>query len=250
MIEPPRPADRPVVVVPVYNEGANFDAWWREASPHLPPGSVVRPVYDMEEDDTLPVIARLRAEGAPIEPLRNTGRGVLKAMLTGLASVERGPVIISMADLSDDLAIIPRMLEAWRGGAAVVVASRYMAGGRHIGGPLLKKLLSRYGGLSLHHLAGFPTHDATNNFRLYDAEFLRTVTVESTGGFELALELTFKAWQAGRTVVELPCTWRDRVAGESRFALRKWLPRYGRLWARAMLHGTLEQSPLRRLRSR
>jgi dolichol-phosphate mannosyltransferase len=212
------PAESPlVVVVPVYNEGANFDGWWREAAPHLPPGAVVRPVYDMPEDDTLPVIERLRSGGAPLEPLRNAGRGVLKAMLTGLASVERGPVIVSMADLSDDLAIIPRMVEAWRGGAAVVVASRYMAGGRHLGGPPLKKLLSR----------------------LYDAEFLRTIAVESTGGFELALELTLKAWQAGRSVVEVPCTWRDRVAGESRFALRKWLPRYGRLWARAMVHGAL-----------
>jgi dolichol-phosphate mannosyltransferase len=226
-----------VVVVPVYNEGANFSAWWEAAAPHLPAGTVVRPVYDMPEDDTLPVIEQLRAGGAPIEPLRNTGRGVLRAMLTGLASVEQGPVIVSMADLSDDLAIIPRMLEAWRGGATVVVASRYMAGGQHIGGPLLKKLLSRWGGLSLHHLAGFPTHDATNNFRLYDAGFLRTIEVKSTGGFELALELTLEAWRAGRTVVEIPCTWRDRVAGESRFALRKWLPKYGRLWARAMLHG-------------
>lgn len=230
-----------VVVVPVYNEGANFEGWWREAAPHLPPDAVVRPVYDMPEDDTLPVIERLRAAGAPIEPLRNEGRGVLKAMLTGLRSVEQGPVIVSMADLSDDLAIIPRMLDAWRAGAAVVVASRYMPGGRHIGGPLLKKLLSKWGGLSLHHLAGFPVRDATNNFRLYDAAFVRSVEVKSTGGFELALELTLEAWRAGRTVVELPCTWRDRVAGESRFALRKWLPKYGRLWASAMAHGVLRR---------
>ena len=36
-----------------------------------------------------------------------------------------------------------------------------------IGGPLLKKLMSRVAGLSLHWLTGLPTHDATNAFRVY-----------------------------------------------------------------------------------
>lgn len=225
------------VVVPVFNEGENFREWWRRAGPYLPPGTLVRAVYDMPEDDTLPVIEALRAEGAPVEPLRNEGRGVLRALVTGLRSVARGPVLVSMADLSDDLTRLPVMLDAWRAGAAVVVASRYMPGGRHVGGPRLKKALSRLGGLSLRWLAGFPAHDATNNFRLYDAAFLRTVEIESRAGFELALELTLKAWEAGLHVAEVPTTWTDRVAGESRFALRKWLPHYARLWARAMKHG-------------
>ena len=212
------------VVVPVYNEGENFREWWRQAGPHLPAGTNVRPVYDMPDDDTLPVIEALRAEGAPIEPLKNTGRGVLQALITGLRSTKSGPIIVSMADLSDDLTVIPRMLDLWREGAAVVVASRYMPGGRHEGGPFLKKSLSRLGGLSLYYLAGFPSRDATNNFRLYDAEFLGSIEFESQAGFELALEITLKAWEAGRPVVEVPTTWTDRVAGESRFALKKWLP--------------------------
>lgn len=225
------------VIVPVYNEGENFREWWRQAGPHLPPGTVVRPVYDMPDDDTLPVIEALRAEGAPIEALKNTGRGVLEALITGLRSATTGPIIVSMADLSDDLTVIPRMLDAWREGAAVVVASRYMPGGRHVGGPFLKKTLSRLGGLSLYHVAGFPSRDATNNFRLYDAEFLGSIEFESKAGFELALEITLKAWQKGQPVVEVPTTWTDRVAGESRFALKKWLPHYARLWVEAMKHG-------------
>jgi hypothetical protein len=42
---------------------------------------------------------------------------------------------------------------------------------------------------------------------------------------------------AGRAVVDVPCTWRDRVVGQSRFNLRKWPPLYARLWTRAMAHG-------------
>lgn len=45
-------------------------------------------------------------------------------------------------------------------------------------------------------------------------------------GFCLALELTVKAHFAGERVEEIPATWRHRTAGESRFRLAAWLPRY------------------------
>jgi hypothetical protein len=117
-----------------------------------------------------------------------------------------------------------------------------MKGGRQIGGPWLKGQLAKWGGVSLHKIAGFPVHDATNSFRLYDAAFVGAMTVESKGGFEIGFEITLKAWMAGKSVVELPCTWHDRVAGESRFNLRKWLPLYARLWVRGMSHGLLGSS--------
>jgi hypothetical protein len=51
-------------------------------------------------------------------------------------------------------------------------------------------------------------------------------TIESHGGFELNLELTVKAFLGGYRITEVPSTWRDRTAGQSRFQLWKWLPRY------------------------
>jgi hypothetical protein len=197
----------------------------------------VRVVYDFEEDDTVPVVKALKSEGLQVQLLRNAGRGVLNALLTGLRSVSAGPVLVSMADLSDDFAIIPQMLAAYEAGATVVVASRYMKGGKHIGGPWLKGQLSRWGGVSLHGLASFPVHDATNSFRLYDAAFANSLEIESTGGFEIGFEITLKAWMAGKRVTEIPCTWHDRVAGESRFNLRKWLPLYARLWGKGLAFG-------------
>ncbi len=57
---------------------------------------------------------------------------------------------------------------------------------------------------------------------LYDVN----LTIESRGGFELGLELTVKAYRLGLNVAEVPTTWRDRTAGQSRFKLWQWLPRY------------------------
>jgi hypothetical protein len=225
------------VVVPVYNEGKNFREWWKQASPHLPSSAVVRVVYDFDEDDTLPVVRELAAQGAPVQPLKNAGKRVLGALTTGLRSADAGPVLVSMADLSDDFSQIGPMLDAWQQGAKVVVASRYMKGGQQIGGGFVKAGLSRLGGVALHHLAGFPVHDATNNFRLYDAAFLKSIQFESTGGFELAFEITLKAWMNEQRVAEVPAIWRDRVHGESRFDFRKWLPKYASLWWKAFRHG-------------
>jgi len=101
-----------------------------------------------------------------------------------------------------------------------------MRGGRQVGGPLLKRTMSRTAGLSLHWVAGVKTHDPTNNFKLYSRRLLESMVIESTAGFELALELTVKAHAAGAQIAEVPTTWRDRTAGESRFQIRRWLPHY------------------------
>jgi hypothetical protein len=65
------------------------------------------------------------------------------------------------------------------------------------------------------------------------------VEVESRGGFEIGLELTVKAYLAGRLVTEVPSAWTDRSGGESKFQLRQWLP----LYLRWYLY-TLRRAPL------
>ena len=78
-----------------------------------------------------------------------------------------------MADLSDDLNDINAMYQLIeKRDFDVVCGSRYMRGGRQIGGPPLKSLISRTAGLSLHFLTGIPTHDATNNFKMYRGSFI------------------------------------------------------------------------------
>ncbi len=147
-------------------------------------------------------------------------------MKAGIAGTKAPFVLISMADGSDEPHIVDPMVSLARDGAAVVAASRYMRGGHQVGGPPLKRLMSRTAGLTLHWFAGVRTHDPTNNFKLYSRDFLDSVTIESTAGFELALELTVKATIDRRRVAEVPTTWRDRTAGQSNFKLREWLPHY------------------------
>ena len=216
-----------VIILPVFNEGEAVEPVLRAMSAGVRAWHELVVVYDFDGDTTVPVIGRLASEIPGLRGLRNDlGRGVLNAMKSGIAATSAQYVLISMADGSDEPRIVDSMLALAVGGADVVSASRYMRGGRQIGGPPLKRLMSRTAGLTLHWFAGVPTHDPTNNFKLYSRSFLDSVTIESTAGFELALELTVKATIAGRRIAEVPTTWRDRTAGESNFRLRKWLPHY------------------------
>jgi len=231
-------ADSPVelsVILPVYNEGEAVEPVLRALSAGIRTPHELVVVYDFDGDTTVPVVARLAGEIPGLRGLRNDlGRGVLNAMKAGIAGTAGPYVLISMADGSDEPHVIDAMVALARSGADVVSASRYMKGGRQVGGPPLKRLMSRVAGLSLHHLAGVPTHDPTNNFKLYRRSFLAATPIESSAGFELALELTVKATIAGRRVAELPTTWRDRTAGQSNFKLRKWLPHYLRWYLLAL----------------
>lgn len=226
------------LIVPVFNEAENFPALVAAIERDLPPPFRVLVVYDFDEDTTLPVARQLAASRDWLQLVRNDiGRGAANALRAGFRAAPPGPALVVMADLSDDLASVPAMLDLYRLGYGIVAGSRYMPGGRHHGGPLLKRSLSRAAGLSLHYLAGLPTRDATNNFRLYDADLVRQLGIESDAGFAVALELTAKAFASGVPIAETPTTWRDRSAGQSNFRLFRWLPSYLKWYRHALWAG-------------
>lgn len=217
------------VVVPVFNESATIAAFCEAALEHLSGDYELLVCYDFEEDDTLPALAALPPEQKPanLRLVRNTlGKGVRYAIEAGMRAAAAPVVVVTMVDLSDDLRDAEPMVKLVEDGCDVVCASRYMRGGRQQGGPVLKRLLSRTAGVTLFWLGGVPTHDATNSFKAYRRGFLEQTPIESTAGFCLGIELVVKAHFSGGRVCEVPTTWRDRSAGESRFQLLKWLPHY------------------------
>jgi len=217
------------IVIPVYNEGENIAVAIEKIEQEVICPHIINIVYDFEEDTTVPVVKQLQSKyQTSINLVKNNyGRGVLNAIKTGLATSESEFVIVTMADLCDPPYVINDMLKtAEEEKADIVCGSRYMKGGKQIGGPFVKGLMSKCAGLSLYFLAKIPTHDATNSFKLYRKSFLEKMQIESTGGFELGLELVVKGYLNGYKICEVPTTWIDRVAGESNFKIMEWLPSY------------------------
>lgn len=225
------------IIIPVYNEGKNIKATLLEITNKIIGQKNIYLIYDMEEDDTLPVIKEMIRNGVGLHLVRNIyGRGFINAIKTGFACAAGERILVVMADSSDDLSNVDKMLAMFDQGYDVVCGSRYMKGGKQVGGPGVKKLLSRLAGISLHYLTGIPTHDATNSFKLYQKSFLSRIVIESAGGFELGLELVVKAFVNGYRIGEIPCTWRGIGAKKSRFKLWDWLPKYLRWYWFAIKH--------------
>lgn len=215
------------IITPVYNEGENFPALYEQVKANVKTPHKFVVVYDFDEDNTVPVAQKYQKHDKNLVLHKNNrGRGALNALLSGFDYVKEGPVVVIMADLCDDLSQVDAMYQKYTEGATIVCPSRFMKGGHTIGAPVFKRFLSWLAGISLYYVRRFPVHDATNNFRLYDKKFIDSITIESKGGFEVAMEITVKAFRQRKKIVELPTTWRDRVAGQSNFQLRKWLPSY------------------------
>lgn len=226
--------------MPVYNEGEVIKKTIQGVETRVKIPHELLIIYDMHDDTTIKPVQILQKKYSNVNLIKNIyGKGALNALKTGLKKAKGEVVCIMMADLTDDPVILNQMYRKYEKGFDVIAASRYMKGGRQIGGPVLKQILSRAAGVSLHYLVGLPTYDVTNSFRLYSRKFLDRVKIESDGGFELAIELTVKAHFGGFKVTEVPTTW-TYLAKESRFYLAKWLPKYLKwyFWAiNKKLHG-------------
>ncbi|MFF2633877.1 glycosyltransferase family 2 protein [Microbacterium sp. NPDC058021] len=218
---------RVTIVVPAYNEGEEIAGFLARVAETVTLPFELLVVVDTEQDTTIPVVQRMAAQDPRIRHVVNTyGRGPAQAIRYGFDTAAAPTVVVTMADGSDDPRQIDELTVLVERGVVVAAGSRYMPGGQQIGGPRLKRTLSRLAGQSLHLFAGIGTRDATNSFKAYNADFVRTVTVQSRDGFEIGLELTAKARRARLPVAELPTIWLDRTTGVSNFQLRKWIPKY------------------------
>lgn len=156
------------------------------------------------------------------------------AIRHGIEQAAAPVIVVTMADGSDDPRQIPALVALVESGAAVAAASRYMRGGRHIGGPLLKRILAQAAGQSLYLLAGTGTHDATNAYKAYSASFLRRAGIQSSAGLEMGIEMVAKARRMNLRVAEVPTVWTDRQAGRSHFMTAGWLLSYLRWYLAAL----------------
>ena len=218
------------IVVPVYNEPENLPVFYEYIARHVASTWRMLVVYDFAEDTTLPILKEIASRDPRVIPILSPQGGVLNATKTGFARAESTAVLeLAVDDSPTVLEKIDDLVRIFYAENATIVAlSRYMPGGKREGGPRIKAFISRFACLSLRWLTGIPTHDATYTDRLYRRSFLQSITIESTRGLEIALEITVKAHAQGEKIIEIPVHWSDRTVGVSRFKVLEWMPAYFR----------------------
>jgi dolichol-phosphate mannosyltransferase len=206
------------IIIPVLNERDNVAplvAALDQALPGIDWEAIF--VDDDSTDGTREEVARVAAGDKRVRMLHRVGRrGLSSAFIEG-ANASFAPFIAAMdGDLQHDEHILPRMLTALREGAEIAIGSRYVQGGgigdwdtRRAG---LSSLATRLSQIVLK----VPVADPMSGFFMIRRDIYdRAMRQLSAMGFKILLDLIASLPTPPR-IVEVPYTFRARLAGDSK----------------------------------
>ena len=216
------------VMIPTYNEAANLDGIVRAAisqlEAHVAGQYRILVVDDNSPDGTGAIADALAGELEVVEVLHRPGKaGLGQAYLAGFARAGGGAeLLIEMdADFSHDPRYLPQLIAA-ADHADLVLGSRYVPGGGVRDWGLLRRPISRGGGVYARLILGVQVRDLTGGFKCIHRRVLEAIDLSSVRaeGYVFQIEVTYRAVLAGYTVKEIPIVFPDRTAGESKMSSR------------------------------
>ncbi len=210
--------------MPTYNERDNIERIAR-AVVERPCRPRLLVVDDGSPDGTGEIVAKLHADMPERvsllarEAKSGLGRAYAAGFAVALADFRPTAVVQMDADGSHDPADIDRLLGELDD-ADLALGSRYISGGEIEGWSRGRELLSRGGNLYTRVILGSPFRDLTGGFKAWRAELLGTLDAATTAsdGYAFQIEMTMRAQAAGARIVEVPITFRERVAGASKMS--------------------------------
>jgi len=214
-----------LVVIPTYNERDTLTQIVPAVRAAVP-SAFVQIVDDNSPDGTGVLADGLAAADPQVEVLHRPGKqglgaAYVDAFRRALASPRGYGRIVQMdCDFSHDPRDVPRLLKALDGGADLAVGSRYVAGGGTVNWNLVRRFISRGGGIYARKVLGIGIQDLTAGFKAWTAGTLAAIDLGavSARGYGFQIEMTYRAVVAGYQVVEVPITFVDRRVGQSKMS--------------------------------
>lgn len=223
-----------LVIVPTYNEIENLKNLF-PALMSLSEKFDVLVVDDSSPDGTGAFVISESQKNSRVHLLsRPQKQGLGKAYIAGFKwGIEKGyDVLVEMdADFSHrpmDLNEILKKIET----TDVVIGSRYVPGGSTVNWGLIRKLISRGGGIYSRLILGFSIQDWTGGFNAWKKEVLQKIDLDQiqSNGYSFQIELKYKASKHGFKVVEYPIVFEDRRVGQSKMSLKIVLEAFYKVW--------------------
>jgi glycosyltransferase involved in cell wall biosynthesis len=208
-----------LVVLPTYNERPNLEmvlAGVRRL------GHDVLIVDDASPDGTGELADQLAASDPGVRVLHRPrklglGSAYKDAFKIGLA--EGTALFVEMdADGSHLPGDLNAIVSAARSSGGLAIGSRYVSGGKIVGWPFQRWLLSWGANVYCRVLLGLSTHDCTSGYRCYTRELLQHIKLDDvvSQGYSFQIEMVYRTRRLGYHVVETPIRFEDRVAGASK----------------------------------
>ncbi len=227
---------RLLIIVPTYNERKNIEAVVEEFLRPVP-GSELLIVDDASPDGTGELAEELALRNSRIHVVHGPGkRGIGPAYVQGfLWALDRNyDCICEMdADFSHDPKVLPKLLQAVVDGADMAIGSRYIGGGGTKDWGLLRRCISRGGGIYARKILGLPVMDPTSGFVCYRKQSLETALVQPlvSNGYCFQIEMKYRVFRQGGVLTEIPILFSDRVAGKSKMSPGIALEAMWKVWA-------------------
>ena len=214
--------NKPLVIIPTYDERENVEAIAQAVLARLPESEVLF-VDDNSPDGTGALLDGMARGNPRIHVLHREGKqGLGRAYIAGFKwALERDfAFIFEMdADFSHDPAELPNFIAAARE-ADLVLGSRYIGGIRVMNWPMGRLLISTGAGRFVRFVTGMPIHDPTGGFKCFRREVLEAIDLDkiTSNGYSFQIEMTHTAWMKGFRIREIPITFEDRRAGYSKMS--------------------------------
>jgi dolichol-phosphate mannosyltransferase len=221
--------ERVWLVMPTYNEAENITtiipAVHAALEQAAPGDHRILIVDDGSPDGTGRLADALAGELDCVEVLHRHGKSGLGSAYTAgfqRALAAGAELVMEMdADFSHDPAHLPALVAAAEA-ADLVIGSRYVPGGGIRNWGVIRRMISRGGGLYARRVLGVEVQDLTGGFKCIHRRVLEAIDLERVraDGYGFQIEVTYRAIQAGFTVREVPIVFTDRRAGESKMSWR------------------------------
>jgi dolichol-phosphate mannosyltransferase len=123
------------------------------------------------------------------------------------------------ADFSHNPQYLPQFFEQIKTND-LVIGSRYIKGGGVRNWGLLRKIISRGGGIYARLILGLKVKDLTGGFKCFRRKVLETIGINElkSNGYSFQVETTYKAFLNHFTIKEIPIIFEDRRVGQSKMS--------------------------------
>ena len=236
------------VVIPTYNEAENLPKLV-SALFALPVESLKILVVDDNSLDGTGQLAEQLAQTYPgrLEVLHRPGKlGLGTAYIQGFRyAIAAGAEAVGQmdADFSHPPEKLPLLLDALKS-CDIAIGSRYVPGGSvDVDWPLWRKGLSAFANFYARTILSLPLRDVTGGYRVWRAEALSGMPVESirSNGYAFQVETAYVAYRLGYTFQEIPIYFADRRWGISKMSFRIQREAARRVWQMLYEHRRLRR---------
>jgi dolichol-phosphate mannosyltransferase len=212
-----------LIIIPTYNERDNVSKMV-SAVLDLNLGYHILFIDDNSPDGTADQIALLMKKHPEVFLEKRAGKlGLGTAYIHGFQwAIERGyGFVIEMdCDFSHNPTDLPRLVKACEDGADFAIGSRYVRGGKVKNWPFKRILMSYFASVYVRMILMIGIKDTTAGFKCYRSEVLKTIPLKNIPfkGYAFQICMKYAALKLGFKVKEIPITFIDRVAGESKMS--------------------------------